>query len=35
MTAWTGPQPCSRIHAAARRSVAETVWAFSALCNSQ
>ena len=25
MTAWTGPQPCSRIHAAARRSVAETV----------
>jgi hypothetical protein len=25
ITAWAGPQPCSRIQIAARRSVAETV----------
>jgi len=30
MTAWTGPQPCSRIQAAARLGVAETALAFSA-----
>src|SRR3954454_18956809 len=30
ITAWTGPQPCSASQAAARRSVAETVAAFSA-----
>jgi hypothetical protein len=35
MTACTGPQPCSRIHAAARRSVAETVYWFSAAWISQ
>src|SRR3954469_10442483 len=34
ITACTGPQPCSAIHAAARRSVAETVAAFSAACSS-
>jgi hypothetical protein len=35
MTAWTGPQPCSRIQAAARRNVADTAIAFSAPCSSQ
>ena len=35
MTAWTGPQPCSRNQPAARRSVAVTVIAFSSLCSSQ
>ena len=35
ITAWTGPQPCSLNHIAARLSVAETVAAFSAACSSQ
>jgi hypothetical protein len=33
--AWTGPQPCSENQLATRRSVAETVIAFSARCGSQ
>jgi hypothetical protein len=34
ITAATGPQPCSRIQAAPRVSVTETLAAFSTLCSS-
>jgi hypothetical protein len=34
ITASTGPQPCSRIQAAARVRVMETFAAFSVLCSS-
>jgi hypothetical protein len=34
MTAWTRPQPCSRVQAIARLSVAVAAWVLSALCSS-